>query len=35
MLKKKDDPTKELVLKIYNKDDIRSYYKETAVFKAI
>jgi hypothetical protein len=33
--KKKQDPSKELVLKIYNSNEMNSYYKEISVFKSL
>ena len=34
-VKLQDDETKELVLKIYKSDDIKSYIKEISVFKKL
>ena len=34
-VKQASDPSRELVLKIYNNDDRKSYLKELAVFKKI
>ena len=34
-VKLQDDETKELVLKIYKRDDMKSYIKELSVFKKL
>ena len=34
-VKLQDDETKELVLKIYKKEDMKSYIKELSVFKKL
>ena len=34
-VKMKDDDTKEVVLKIYKNEDIKSYFKEIAVFRKL
>ena len=33
--KQRHDPSKELVLKIYNSNEMNSYYKEISVFKSL
>lgn len=34
-VKKADDPSQELILKIYKNEDMKSYLKEIAVFKKL
>ena len=34
-MKQASDPSRELVLKIYKNDDMKSYLKEIAVFKKL
>jgi len=34
-VKQSDDPNRELVLKIYKNEDMKSYLKEIAVFKRL